>query len=77
MRLFEHSHKVAQVGGLAGAGRAFEDGEAVIARNCRLATSTPGVPGPPMNLCGEMKTASLVASAAGFMSIGRYGAAAA
>lgn len=32
MRLFEHAHEVAQVGGLAGAGRAFEDGEAVIAR---------------------------------------------
>ena len=25
----------------------------------RLVTSTPGVPGPPMNLCGETKTASL------------------
>ena len=43
----------------------------------RLATRTPGVPGPPMNLCGETKTASLYASGpfgmsgAAFMSIGR------
>ena len=49
----------------------------------RSATRTPGVPGPPMNLWGEMKTASLYASCpsgmsgAAFMSIGRYGPAAA
>ena len=53
------------------------------ANSARLATSTPGVPGPPTNLCVETKTASLYASCPssrsgdGFMSIGRYGAAAA
>ena len=36
--------------------------------NRRSTTSTPGVPGPPTNLCGERKTASLSA-----ISIRRYG----
>ena len=40
--------------------------------SARLATRTPGVPGPPANLCGERNTASLPV-----MSIGRYGPAAA
>ena len=45
----------------------------------RFAISTPGVPGPPTNLCGETNTASFhasrspFASGGGFMSIGRYG----
>ena len=30
-----------------------------------LATSTPGVPGPPTNLCGERKTASFQATEVG------------
>ena len=45
----------------------------------RRATSTPGVPGPPMNLWGLMNTASLYASgsSAGSISMFTYGAAAA
>ena len=43
----------------AAAGRA---GDGVGRPGARLTTSTPGVCGPPMNLCGEMNTASLYAS---------------
>src|SRR5690606_39751642 len=51
--------------------------------SARLATSTPGVPGPPINLCGERKIASLYANAPSgplpcmFISISTYGPAAA
>ena len=47
----------------------------------RRAISTPGVPGPPMNLCGDRKIASLCASAwlqhVGDHSMSTYGPAAA
>jgi hypothetical protein len=45
----------------------------------RRTTSTPGVCGPPTNLCGEKNTASLWSPRPGAlaaMRIGRYGAAA-
>ena len=43
-----------------GDGAAARDTSGTRLRNSsRRATSTPGVPGPPMNLCGERKIASL------------------
>ena len=46
----------------------------VLVSSLRLTTSTPGVPGPPMNLCGDRKMASLRASGSperGFISMSR------
>ena len=57
-------------GGVVGTGRRTSS---------RRTTSTPGVCGPPANLCGENTTASLTSTPPAVVSrirIGRYGAAA-
>ena len=42
-----------------GHGAAAHDGRHAVGNSSRRATSTPGVPGPPMNLWGDRKIASL------------------